>query len=188
MPKTDEQLAAEVWARLRGVSAPLGAHLAGQFSVKSLVLGEVPAPALRALRGPSGRPLGAQALASLEGLRRGELAEEVRVLAGVPGFSPAMAKELLTSQGQLGRYLAPDPPPLCRATVPQKGRRVALGPARAERALRVLGYRGPSGEARDGGPDSGAPVAAGAVEAGAAGAGTSGAEGPGPWAADRGAA
>jgi hypothetical protein len=147
----------------------LGAHLAARFSVKSLVLGEVPATALAALRGPSGRPLGAQALASLEGLRRGETAEEVRVLAGVPGFSPAMAKELLSSPGQLARYLAPGPPLLCQATVPQKGRRAALGPARAERALRVLGYRGPPGEAGgDGGPDSGAPSPAGAADGGAA--------------------
>ena len=146
LPKADELLAAEVWGRLRGVSVPTGQGLAARFSGADLVSGGVAAEALAELRGPSGRQLGRQARASLAALRTGDPGEEARILAGVPGLSPAMAKHILRGAPSLAALLADGGKLLREATIPQKGREVALGPARAERALRVLTYGGKAPE------------------------------------------
>jgi len=145
IPKTTELLAAEAWGRLRGVSVPLGLTFASAFSVADVVCGRVSAEALEGLRGPSGRQLSKQARASLAGLRGGEPEEEARVLAGVPGLSPAMARQLLGGR-QLSALLGGEGELLRRSALLQRGREVAFGPARTDRVLRVLTYRGGAAE------------------------------------------
>jgi hypothetical protein len=85
--------------------------------------------------------------ASLRTLRRGARAEEIKILSGVPGISPAMATQILTTGGvgntpvALSTFLTYNEGAMAETSIRQKGRTVRLGDARAERISRLMHHR-----------------------------------------------
>jgi hypothetical protein len=139
--KSEATVAAEAWARLKGVSLPTGLVLARAFSARSLIEGEVSAETLAAVRTAGGRPLAKCAKAALAAIQAGKGAESARLLSGVPGVSPALAAALLREK-PLRQLLAEGEAALAAARVPHGGRQVAFGPTRARRVLAVLAFGG----------------------------------------------
>jgi len=138
--KDDLRLVVEIWSRLPGVSVVVAGVLARSFTVAELVLGEVTAAELAALRTPTNRALPKKAAESLRAARSGAgwaRATEVKLLSGVPGISPAMAADVLEG-ATLGGLLRREGPPLRDRKISQKGRQVRLGEQRAERVYRLL--------------------------------------------------
>ena len=145
--KSDDLLVAEVWAKLTGVSMPTAQVVADSFSVADLVTGQVTLEELDALRTRGGRQLVKKGKASLRALRRGVQKEEIKILSGIPGISPAMATQILTTGGaggtpvMLSAFLAYGPGAMAATSIRQKGRTVRLGDARAERIHRLMHRR-----------------------------------------------
>lgn len=144
--KSDDLLVVEVWAKLPGISFPTAQAVADAFSVAGLVSGQVSLDELDALRTRSGRQLVKTGKASLRALRRGVQKAEITILSGIPGISPAMAAQILTTGGAggapvtLGAFLAYGPGAMASTSIRQKGRAVRLGDARAERIRRLMHY------------------------------------------------
>lgn len=146
--KSDDLLVVGVWARLTGISMPTAQVIASAFSVADLVTGRVLLEDLDALRTRGGRHLAKKGQTSLRALRRGMQKEEIKTLSGVPGISPEMATQILTTGGvgdtpvTLSTFLAYGPRAMAATTIQQKGRMVCLGGARAERIRRLMHYVG----------------------------------------------
>jgi ERCC4-type nuclease len=144
--KSDDLLVVEVWAKLTGISMPTAQVVAEAFSVADLVTGQVTLEELDALRTRGGRQLVKKGKASLRALRRGVQKEEIKILSGIPGISPAMATQILTTGGTggtpvtLSAFLAYGPGAMAATSIRQKGRTVRLGDARAERIHRLMHY------------------------------------------------
>jgi ERCC4-type nuclease len=142
--KSDDLLVVEVWAKLTGISMPTAQVVAEAFSVADLVTGQVTLEELDALRTRGGRQLVKKGKASLRALRRGVQKEEIKTLSGIPGISPAMATQILTTGGTggtpvtLSAFLAYGPGAMAATSIRQKGRTVRLGDARAERIHRLM--------------------------------------------------
>lgn len=160
--KCDDLLVVEVWAKLTGVSMPTAQVVADSFSVADLVTGQVTLEELDALRTRGGRQLVKKGKASLRALRRGAQKEEIKILSGIPGISPAMATQILTTGGAggtpvtLSAFLAYGPGAMAATSIRQKGRTVRLGDARAERIHRLMHRRaGRTANTGDGAPPGG---------------------------------
>jgi ERCC4-type nuclease len=140
--KDDGLLAAEMWARLAGISLSTARVLAAALTVADLVGGRVTDADLAALRTAGGRQLAKKGRATLRALKRGDRKTEIKVLSGVPGISPAMAAQVLPASGpSLSDLLAREPAGIAAAPIRQKGRVVRLGAARAERVHRLMNWR-----------------------------------------------
>lgn len=133
--KSMELAVAEMWARLRGVSVALGRILAETLSVAQLVRGEFSHSQIGELKTTTGRTINKDAKASLRGLLRGEYSLEVKILSGVPGISPAIAKQILTTPRDLSSLLIQDCKSIAAIELQQKSRRIQLGESRAQRIL-----------------------------------------------------
>jgi hypothetical protein len=144
---TDARAAVDMWARLRGVSVVLGRILTREFSVAELVSGVAP-DRVRALRTATGRPINRDAASSLLAVRSGSREHAVKLVSGLRGVSPQVASLALTAAGGLAALCAQPVGALAAVETPQKNRTVRLGPARAERILRLLHYREPDAAAR----------------------------------------
>lgn len=144
--KDDEILATEMWGKLTGISLPTAQLIAKTFSVSDIVGGRVSDAELDALRTAGGRQLVKKGRDSLRSLRRGSQKDEVKILSGIPGISPAMATQILTTGGansgalSLSALLALGERGVAGVSIRQKGRTVRLGDARAERICRLLTY------------------------------------------------
>ena len=140
--KSDGLLAAEIWARLPGISLATAGGLVRRFSVADLATGRVSAAALAEVRTPSGRALHKTGAQSLARLGQGGALEAHRVLTGVPGISADMARQVLAGGG-LGPRLALTAGALAATPLQQKNRAVQLGPVRAGRIWRLFHHKGP---------------------------------------------
>ena len=84
-----------MWSTLAGISQVTGRVLTDAFSVGEIATGLVGDAQVAAVRMPSGRALGADALRSLAALRAGDVGVATRVLTAVRGVSRATAETLL---------------------------------------------------------------------------------------------
>jgi len=153
--KSNSLLTVEIWARLTGISIVTAQSFVNAFTVADLVSGRVTLEELDAVRTASGRQITKAGKTSVRGLRRGVQKEEIKVLSGVPGISPAMATQILTTGGKDGKtislkeFLEYGRGVMATAMIKQKGRTVRLGDARAERILRLMNYSAPEAEEPD---------------------------------------
>lgn len=156
--KSDDLLATEMWGKLTGISIPTAQIIANSFTAADLVAGRAD-DRLEALRTATGRQLTKKGKSSLLALKNGNAKVAVKLLAGVPGISPATAARILEGRSidtllQLGRA------EIANCQIHQKGRVVRLGDARAERIWRLMNYEPRDGDANDGDAnDEGTPVA-----------------------------
>lgn len=125
--QTAAEAAAAAWARLNGVSVGLGWRLTREFSVAELAAGQVPEARLSGLRTATGRLAGRRARLSLRAVRDGCPDGAAKLVSGVRGVTPALARQALSEAGGLAG--------LCRAAPG------CLGPARAARVLAALSFR-----------------------------------------------
>lgn len=139
--QTDDEAAVAVWARLRGVSVVLGKILTREFSVAELAAQAVPPERLRALKTATGRAINKDAQASLASVRGGSAEHAAKLLSGLRNVTPAVAKIVLAGAGGLRRLCESHPAFVAGIELPQKGRTVKLGKARAERIWRILHYK-----------------------------------------------
>ena len=137
--KSDEVLVTEMWSRLAGISLPTAQIIAQAFSVADLVFARVDNGALDKLRSAGGRKLAKKGRDSLVALKRGVRKEEIKILSGIPGISPAMATQVLAASS-LNTLLALGQSSISAVTIRQKSRNVRLGDARAERIYRLMTF------------------------------------------------
>jgi hypothetical protein len=137
--ETDGEATACVWARLPGISVMTGRLLTRAFSVAELAAQTVTPEQVRALTTATGRPINKEAVESLIGVRGGSNA--ALLVSGIKGITPALASILLDAMGGLSRLCID--PLLHGVRVPQKGRAINFGKARAERVQRIMGYKLP---------------------------------------------
>ena len=136
---------AGAWAKIPGITLPMGRHLVAAFSVAELVGGHVTAERLAALRTPAGRKLSRRALQVLCTLRqRGNIAAEEKLLTGTDQISRARALALL-NHGRLHELAARTVEELAALTIPgtAKGKAVhrRLGVSAAARVHEMLHHR-----------------------------------------------
>jgi ERCC4-type nuclease len=143
IPQTDQEAAAGLWMRLRGISVVLARILTREVSVAGLATQSITPDAIRALKTATGRRINPDAVQSLLGIREGSAAHAARLLSGVRNISEQAAATILDSVGGLAALCAGTVAQLSAVRLPQKGRTVQLGRARAERILRILHYKEP---------------------------------------------
>jgi len=141
LEQTDDEAAVNMWARLRGISVVLGKILTREFTLAELAAQAVPLERLRSLKTVTGRPINKDALASLMAVRAGSAEHAVKLISGLRGVTPAVAKLILDSAGSLRRLCDQPVAFLALVAIPQKNRTVKLGKTRAERIRRILHYK-----------------------------------------------
>jgi ERCC4-type nuclease len=99
--KTTHQIAREMWACFQGISAESADEYISNWSMRQVVLGEIPREELTNFRLPSGRRPSKVALNSITGVTR---ALESRILRVVPQISAVTASEI-TSKYTLKEFL-----------------------------------------------------------------------------------
>ena len=167
---TDVEAATHMWARLRGISVVLGRLLTREFSVAELASGTVPLARLAALKTATGRPINADALASLRAVRNGSVEHAVKLVSGLQGITPAVAQRVLAAAGGLRRLCELHASFIAATTIPQATRTVKLGAIRAARIRQLLHYKDGAPPPADAVPrtladdDAGAGVGAAADE------------------------
>jgi ERCC4-type nuclease len=144
LAQTDAEAAAYMWARLHGVTLPLGKTLSRCFSVAALVSGGVAADRLRGLKMPTGRAINRGALKSLLAVRAGTRPQAVKLVSGVRGVSPTMAAAVLQATGGLAALCTWEAAQLAELPLPRKSQTARLGRIRAERICRLLRYQDPT--------------------------------------------
>lgn len=137
--QTDAEAATIMWARLKGVSAVLGKILTREFSVADLVGGRV-GDRVRTLRTATGRRINAAALEGLLALQAGSVPLGAKLVSGLRGVTLAAAETILASAGGLAGLCAMGTAAMAAIALPQKGRTIRLGAARAGRIRRALHY------------------------------------------------
>ena len=138
---TDLDAAATAWARLRGVSVVLGCLLTSQFSFVELASGLVPRAAIDSLKTATGRQANRGARENLAAVAAGDPEAAAKVISGVRGVSPAMAAQMVKAAGGAKRLVSYSAAAMALIAITTKSRTSNLGPARAERVLKVLSYR-----------------------------------------------
>lgn len=136
--QTDGDAAARMWMRLHGISIVLGQLLTRAFSAADLAAQVVTLDQLKALKTATGRPISKDAFESLAALRAGQADPAVKLLSGLRNITPAVARLILDSAGGLRQLCAAPAAQLAEVSLPQRGRTVRLGKARAARIWRIL--------------------------------------------------
>lgn len=136
--RSDQLLVAELWAQLAGISLSTGRAISRKVSVADLVQGRAE---IDTLRTEKGRRLAQKAVMSLAALEQGGEKEQSKILAGVPGITPATAGQILNELGSLAKLLEGGAEAVGAVKIQQRqGRTVCLGAARGERVCRLLNY------------------------------------------------
>jgi hypothetical protein len=140
-PRTEAEAVVLMWSRLRGVSVVQAKLLSREFSVADLLRGGVPPARLAALRTAAGRPLKPEVARLLAQLRAGDPALFTRLLSGIPRVTEEIAGFALEALGGARAVCEAPPAALAEVRIPQKGRTVRLGEARAGRVAALLRFR-----------------------------------------------
>lgn len=152
IPMSDEECAVGMWSQVRGVSVVTARAVLDApepFSVAQLALGRVPPARLQALRTGDGKKIRKNSVYGLQGVARGDPVTCAKILSGIVGVSPGMAKHLLEAvraagtAGQaspLALLAEMSPEDLGRIEIPQKSRSVRFGQLRASRVLKMLWF------------------------------------------------
>ncbi len=148
--QSDGDAAAFAWSRLKKVSLPLGKILSTQFSIAELARGEIKAERLAALKTTSGKVITAATRTSLREIGAGNIEACTKLLSGIRGVSPQIARHLITQAaagaGGFRALCSLSAATLAIRTIPQKNRSLKLGIARATRILKILEYGAPVAE------------------------------------------
>jgi hypothetical protein len=138
--KTVQDMSADLWRSLKGVTLVTGRLIAKRFSPSALVRGKVPDSRLAAIKTATGRPIHKLALASLRAVRAGDAAACGRLLASIDGVSKTSAEHMLKASGGLAAICSYTVKTLALMRVPHGTKTQALGEARARRIYSVLHY------------------------------------------------
>jgi ERCC4-type nuclease len=158
LEQTDDEAAVIMWARLHGVSVVLAKILTGEFSAADLATQQVDAARVRGLRTATGHLINKDAVESLLAVRDGSVEHAAKLLSGLRGVTPAMARHILGSAGDsLSRLCSYSAEALALVSLPQKDRTIRLGPARAGRIWRLLRHCARPARKGEDGPRLGPP-------------------------------
>ncbi len=132
--KTTHQVVREMWACFQGISAESADEYMSNWSMRQVILSEIPRESLTSFRLPSGRKPSKNALNSITGVTR---SLEGRILKVVPGISQVTASEI-TAKYSLKDFINMPVEEIAAVKIGKSQR--ALGEARAKKIIECFDY------------------------------------------------